>query len=69
MVSLLINHPRCNLNEKNEYGQTALHLGEYLNLIKNKGTTLLFSVAQEGKNNRKKIKKQKRGIFFVMLCF
>ena len=34
VVSLLFKHPKCNLNEENEYGQTALHLGEYLNKFK-----------------------------------
>ena len=34
VVSLLIKHPKCNLNEENGWGQTALHLGEYLNIFK-----------------------------------
>ena len=35
MVHLLINHPTFNsINEKNKYGRTALHYGEYLNIFK-----------------------------------
>ena len=35
MVHLLINHPTLNsINEKDEYGRTALHYGEYLNIFK-----------------------------------
>ena len=34
VVRLLINHPRCNLNEKDEFYQNALHLGEYLEKFK-----------------------------------
>ena len=34
MVELLINHPTFNsINEKDEDGATALHLGEYLNIF------------------------------------
>ena len=31
VVSLLLNHPKCNLNDKDKNGLTALHWGEYLN--------------------------------------
>jgi len=35
VVHLLINHPTFNsLNEKDDDGQTALHVGEYLNILK-----------------------------------
>ena len=34
MVSMLINNPRCNLNVKDQYGGTSLHLGAYLNTLK-----------------------------------
>ena len=34
-VYLLINHPKCNLNDKNIVGHTALHLGEFLNIFSN----------------------------------
>ena len=34
VVSLLINHPQCDLNEKDEDGRTALHFGEYSNIFK-----------------------------------
>ena len=34
MVSLLINDPRCNLNEENKNGSTALHRGIYFNTFK-----------------------------------
>ena len=34
MVSVLINHPKCNINEKDGLGSTALHWGEYLNIFK-----------------------------------
>ena len=33
VVSVLIKHPQCNINEKDKNGQTALHLGEYLNIF------------------------------------
>jgi ankyrin repeat protein len=29
VVRLLINNERCNINEKNEGGETALYIGEY----------------------------------------
>jgi ankyrin repeat protein len=29
IVRLLINNERCNINEKDENGKTALHIGEY----------------------------------------
>ena len=32
VVHLLINHPKCNINEKDKDDQTALHYGEYLNI-------------------------------------
>ena len=32
VIRLLINNERCNINEKDEDGQTALHKGEYLNI-------------------------------------
>ena len=32
VLSILTNHHKCNLNEKDGFGQTALHWGEYLNL-------------------------------------
>ena len=31
---MLINHPKCNINEKDKDGKTALHKGEYLNIFK-----------------------------------
>ena len=34
VVHLLINHPQCHINEKEEDGKTALHYGEYLNIFK-----------------------------------
>ena len=34
MIHLLINHPQCNINEKDKGGKTALHDGEYLNIFK-----------------------------------
>ena len=34
MVNLLINHPKCNLNEKDKDGRTALHFGEYFNIFR-----------------------------------
>ena len=32
VIRLLINNERCNINEKDEDSQTALHKGEYLNI-------------------------------------
>jgi ankyrin repeat protein len=32
VVRLLINNERCNINEKDNIGRTALHYGEYLNI-------------------------------------
>ena len=34
MVHLLINHPQCNINEKDKDDQTALHKGEFSNIFK-----------------------------------
>ena len=34
VVHLLMNHPQCNINEKDKDDQTALHKGEYLNIFK-----------------------------------
>ena len=32
VVRLLIKNERCNINEKDKNGNTALHLGKYLNI-------------------------------------
>ena len=53
MVHLLINHPTFNsINEKFEYGRTALHEGEYLNILKLITLfILLFKASKEGHDN------------------
>ena len=48
MVSLLISHPKCNLNDKDEDGWTALHFGEYLNTFKLAFLLILLFKASRG---------------------
>ena len=53
MVHLLINHPTFNsINEKFEYGRTALHEGEYLNILKLITLFILLSKASSGGHDK-----------------
>ncbi len=52
VVRLLINNERCNINEKDNYGYTALQWGEYLNILINYFVLnfifLLFKASERG---------------------
>ena len=52
MVHLLINHPQCNINEKDKDGSTALQWGEYLNIFKLIILFILFFKASESGHQR-----------------